>query len=455
MSLDRRDPALDAPIGSLDDLVGYFRAGEKPAEQWRVGTEHEKIGLYASSLAPLPFEGERGIGALLERVAEADAWERIREGGRTIALQKDGASITLEPGGQLELSGAPKATTFETCDEFNSHLALMRKLSEPWDIVWLALGVQPFVGVEDAPRMPRVRHEIMREYLPTRGSLALEMMHLTGTVQANFDYSDEADMAAKLRTALAVTPVVSAIYANSSLSNGKPNGFASRRLHIWRHTDPDRTGLLPFAFEPGFGYADYARWALDVPMFFIVRDGRYLRPGGLPFGRFVEEGFQGERATLADFERHLTTLFPEVRLKRYLEMRGADAVPPRLTCSVPALWKGLLYDPAARDAAWGLARDWSFEEREALLEEVARRGLSARAPGGRRVLELARELVELAHGGLARLAHGSARKRDETGFLDPVREQLELGASPGEVIRQHWENEWGRSPRRLLDYARY
>lgn len=456
MSLDRGDAALDVPVRGLEDLVAYFRAAEKPAADWRVGTEHEKLGLYEADLSPVPFEGPRGIQVLLERLAEVDGWQRVVEGGHTVALQKDRMSITLEPGGQLELSGEPKRTIFETCDEFQTHLALMRRVSEPFGIVWLALGLEPLHGVEDAPRMPRVRHEIMREYLPTRGALALEMMHSTGTVQANFDWSDEADMADKLRTALGVTPLVSAIYANSSLSGGKVNGFASRRLHIWHHTDPDRTGLLPFAFQPGAGYADYARWAWQVPVFFIVREGRYLPLKGLPFGRFVEEGFAGHRATLLDFDRHLTTLFPEVRIKRFMEVRGADAVPPRLTCSLPALWKGLLYDPDARQAAWRLAASWGFAEREALLEDVARRGLAARAPGGTPVLDLARELVDLADAGLRRIGHGRpGAAADESGFLDPVREQLALGRSPGQVVREHWEGDWGRSARRLIEYARY
>ncbi len=455
MSLDRGDERLDVPVAGLDDLVAYFRAGEKPRDAWRVGTEHEKIGLYESDLAPVPYAGPRGIGALLERLAEVDGQERIRESGNVIALSKDGASITLEPGGQLELSGAPLRSIFETCNEFNTHLALMREVSAPFGIVWLALGSEPFHAVEDAPRMPRERHDLMRSYLPSKGSLALEMMHQTGTVQANFDYADEADMVQKLRAAYAVTPLVSAIYANSSLSLGKPNGFASRRLHIWQHTDPDRCGLLPFVFDDDFGYAAYARWAWDVPMFFVLREGHYRDPGGMTFGQFVEQGCQGERATLQDFDRHLTTLFPEVRLKRFIEVRGADAVPPRLTCSLPALWKGLLYDAEACAAALALGLEWSAPERQALLEDVARRGLAAEAPDGRAVLPLAREVVALADAGLRRIGDAGSESPDESGFLDPVREQLDRGASPGQVIREHWEGDWGRSPRRLIEYARY
>jgi glutamate--cysteine ligase len=455
VSLDRSDARLELPVTSLDDVLPYFREAEKPPARWRVGMEHEKLGLYEADHAPVPFDGPRGIQALLERIAERDGWTRIQEDGRTIALQKNGASITLEPGGQLELSGEPKRTVFELQRELQEHLALMCEVSAPFGIVWVALGLHPFCGIEDAPRMPRVRHELMREYLPTRGPLGLEMMHLTGTVQANFDYESETDMASKLRAALAVTPIVSALYANSSLALGKPSGFVSRRVHIWRHTDPDRTGILPFAFERDLGYADYAHWAFDVPMFFVVRDGRYQPARGLTFRRFVERGLDGARATLADFDRHLTTLFPEVRLKRFIEVRGADAVPPALSVSLPALWKGVLYDTEAREGAFQLAADWSAEEREALLDEVARRGLAARAPDGRPLLALAHELVELSDAGLRRQAAGGDGAPDERCFLDPVREQLELGASPGQILLEHWEGDWARSPRRLIEYARY
>lgn len=455
MSLDRDDTSLEVPCASLDDAVAYFRVGEKPRDAWRVGTEHEKLGVIEDDLAPIPYEGERGIGVLLERVAELDGWQPITEGGHTIALARDGMSITLEPGGQLELSGEPKRTIHETCDEFQTHLALMRRVSEPMGIAWLALGADPFRSVEEAPRMPRVRHELMRRYLPTKGSLALEMMHQTGTVQANFDWADETDMVSKVRAAMAVTPLVSAIYANSSLQDGKASGFMSRRVEIWQHTDPDRCGLLPFVFDDDFGYEAYARWAFGVPLFFIVRDGEYRPAGGLTFGAFVRDGFEGANATLADFERHLTTLFPEVRIKRFMEVRGADAVPPSLTCSLPALWKGLLYDDEARAGALDLAGGWSAAERQALLDDVARRGLAAEAPCGRSVLEPARELVALADAGLRRVGHAGRRDPDESSFLDPVREQLEDGRCPGRVVLEHWEGDWAGSPQRLIEYARY
>ena len=391
----------------------------------------------------MPYEGPRGIAAVLERVAELDGWKRIREGADLIALEKGGASITLEPGGQLELSGAPLRTIHETCSEFQGHLSLMKRICEPLGIVWLGLGINPIHGVDQIPQMPKERYRIMRSYLPRRGSLALEMMHATATVQANFDFESEADMVAKLRMALGVSPIVSAIFANSGLSEGKANGYVSRRLHIWQHTDPDRTGLLPFAFEPGFGYRDYVEWALDVPMFFVVRDGRYQSADGISFRRFMTDGWGGR----ARHARRLVAgisprCFPEVRLKHVIEVRGADAVPPGLTCSLPALWKGLLYDAAARDAAWRLVAGSSHEERDAARADVARRGLAARF-AGRRVLELARELAAISREGLRRIAHAGRRDPDETAYLDPVSEQLELGMSPGQVVLDRWEGEWG------------
>jgi glutamate--cysteine ligase len=445
---------LDVPVESVEQLVEYLRSAEKPPERWRVGTEHEKIGLLEDEWTPVPYEGARGIGALLESIAAEDGWTPIGEAGRTVALTQGGASITLEPGGQLELSGAPLRTIHETCDEFNSHLALMKRVCAGPRIVWLGLGIHPIHPVADLPVMPKERYRIMRRYLPSRGPLALEMMFATATVQANFDYASEADMAEKMRVAMGVSPVVSAIFANSSLSEGKPNGFVSRRLHAWELTDPDRTGLLPFVFEEDFGYRRYVEWALDVPMFFVVRGERYLPGDGSSFRRFLERGFAGTRPTLADFDRHLTTLFPDVRLKRFIEVRGADAVPPGLTCSLPALWKGILYDATSRASAWALVGDASQAEREAARSDVARRGLGA-SYAGRPVLELARELAGLARDGLRRIGHAGSRDPDECGYLDAVFEQLEGGRSPGRVVLERWEGEWGGSLARLIGYARY
>ncbi len=447
---------LSARVESIDQLVDFIREGEKPPERWRVGTEHEKIGLYAGTWRPVPYEGARGIGALLRRIADTEpGWSPVLEAGQPIALaHAGGASITLEPGGQFELSGAPLRTIHETCDEFHSHLAMMKRANEGFDIAWLGLGINPLYGVVDVPVMPKERYRIMRAYLPRHGSMSLEMMFTTATVQANFDYASEADMVAKMRLALGVSPIVSAIFANSSLSEGKANSFVSRRLHIWQNTDPDRTGMLGFAYDEDFGYRRYVEWALDVPMFFVVRGGEYRPANGLTFRRFIESGLGDERARLADFERHLTTLFPEVRLKKVLEMRGADAVPPGLTCSLPAFWKGLLYDAESRAAAWERVRIHPLAAREAARMDVARRGLAARY-GAEPVLELARELTQLARDGLRRLRHAGRRDADETGFLDPVFEQLERGKSPGQVVFERWEGDWQRSVDRLIEYARY
>jgi glutamate--cysteine ligase len=436
------------------DLVAHARAGEKPRAAFRVGTEHEKIGLRSADLQPLPYEGERGIEGVLGAIAAEGGWTTTEEAGSLVALEKDGASITLEPGGQLELSGAPLRTIFETCAEFQGHLDLMRRVSEPRGIVWLSLGANPLHDVDEITRVPKQRYGIMRSYLPAKGELAMHMMHLTSTVQANLDYASEEDMARKMRTAMGITSIVSAMFANSALHLGKPSGFVSRRVHIWRHVDPDRCGLLPFVFEPGFGYARYVEWALDVPVVFVLREGKYLPAGGKPFRELLESGFAGTPATLFDWNLHLTTLFPEVRLKQFLEVRGADAVPPGLICALPALWKGLLYDPDAQDAAWRMVEGWSHAEREAALDAVARRGLAAEVVG-RPVLGLARELVAIARAGLARIGDGSGEDPDETRFLAPLEEVVERGRSPAEEILLRWENEWDRSPARLIEYARY
>jgi glutamate--cysteine ligase len=440
-------------VESVDDLVAFLRAGEKPPERWRVGTEHEKIGLHGADQSPVEYGGDCGIGVLLQRIVDRTDWKPIFEDGKLVALQRNGASITLEPGGQLELSGAPLRTIFETSAEFHAHLELVRGVSEPLDIVWLGLGIHPIHPVDELPRMPKERYRIMRRYLPTRGSRGLIMMFATATVQANFDYASEEDMVDKVRTALMVSPIVSAIFANSSLSDRKANGFVSRRMHAWTDTDPDRCGMLPIAFESDFGYRRYVEWALDVPMFFIVREGRFEPAHDMTFRQFLKNGRRGERATLADFDRHLTTLFPEVRVKQFIEVRCADAVPSGLTCSLPALWKGILYDEGARAAAKNLV-DASQAEREAAAEAVSRQGLAA-SYAGQPVLGLARELAQLARRGLERIGHAGPNAPDESAFLDPIFAQLALEKSPGQVVLECWEGEWERSFGRLIEYARY
>ncbi len=455
MTLDRSGAGeLERPIESEAELVEFFRAGEKPVASWRLGLEHEGLGLYERDGSPVPYEGEQGIEGLLDRYARDGGWKPVSEAGHLVALDRDGESISLEPGGQLELSARPFVTAGEAAQDFRAHLAALKKASEPLGIAWLALGLQPLHSAARAPRVPKERYRIMREYLPRRGSMALDMMHVTASVQVSFDFSDEADMVAKLRTALGCAPIVSAIYANSSLEDGRATGFVSKRMEIWRHTDPDRCGGLPFVFEPDFGYARYAQWALDVPMFFVLRDGRYSAGAGKTFRRFLREGHEGHRATLADWNRHLTTLFPDARLKRVIEVRGADSCAADLVCSVPALWKGLLYDPDARAGALALISQWGPAEREAAHVGVSRRGLAAET-NGRKVLDLARELLALARSGLARRRDGTGADHDEAQLLEPVAAQLELGKSPGQAVLEAWEGDLGRSPDSLIAYARY
>jgi len=448
VTLDKRGAAeLERPIESIDELIDYFRAGEKPRARFRIGIEHEKLALRAGAFEPVPYDGANGIEAFLRSIDREPGFEAITEDDRVMGL--DGpASVSLEPGGQVEQNGRPHARLLDAIAEIEAHLALLRPIAEASGIVLLGLGAHPFHPTKELTQIPRERYRIMRSYLPTRGELALDMMHATASLQVSFDWSNEAEMVAMTRAALAVTPVVMGCFANSSLALGRPSGFVSRRAWIWRNMDPDRCGLLPFAFDEGMGYARYAEWALDVPMFFIVRGGRYRAMDGVTFRRFWRDGFQGERATLADWDRHLTTLFPEVRPKRILEVRCADAVPMPLLGSVPALWKGLLYDADARsEAAERVA--CTPAERDALHLDVARRGLAAEAPTGS-VLALARALAGIARAGLMR--SGAA---EEVVLLDPLDELLERGKSPGEIVLERWQGEWAGSPARLIDYARY
>ena len=391
------------PLISVEELIADLAAGETPRADWRVGTEHEKIGIYADTRERVPYEGKRGIGALLGRIAKADGWDPVTEAGNVIALLKDSASITLEPGGQLELSGAPLVTAAQTCSEFNRHVDLVKRESRDFGIEWLALGIDPFHSVDATPRMPKARYGIMRDYLPTRGTSGLLMMHSTATVQANYDYADESDMVAKMQMALACSPITSALFANSPISEGRANGYISKRVEIWRDVDPDRCGILPFVFRDDFGYRDYIEWVLDVPMFFVVRDHRYLPAKGMTFRDFLRSGFDGVPAMRADWNLHLTTVFPEVRLKRYIEVRGADCVPRESICAYPTLWKGLLYDDDACTAAWDLVRGWTAEDRNEALSTAARHGLSGRV-GNRAMRDLAQELVEISASGLRAIA---------------------------------------------------
>ena len=432
------------PITDRAQLVAYLEAGCKPVEDWRIGTEHEKFGFTLGDLKPLPYGGPQGIEALLKGLEHAFGWTAVYEGENVIALRHGGCNITLEPGGQFELSGEPLEALHETCREVNQHLDQVRQVAEPLGIGMLGMGFQPKWRRDEIPWMPKGRYKIMRAYMPKKGKLGLDMMLRSCTVQVNLDFSSEADMVNKFRVSLALQPVATALFANSPFADGKPNGFLSYRSHLWTDTDPERCGILPFVFEAGMGFERYVDYALDVPMYFVYRGGDYIDASGQSFRDFLDGRLPvlpGEIPTTSDWADHLTTLFPEVRLKRFLEMRGADAGPWKSLCALPALWVGLLYDGAALDAAWDLVKDWTPEEHARLRAEVPRQGL-ATAFRGATVMELADEVLEIARAGLARRGRLDWIGRDEGHFLAPLQETLARGATPAEQALEAFHGRW-------------
>ena len=438
----------DAVVTDRRDLVAYFEAGCKPAEAWRIGTEHEKFAFTTDDLRPLPYGGERGIRALLEGLLQFEGWSAAREGENIIALVgEDGSSVSLEPGGQVELSGAPLRNIQDTCQEVHAHLDQVRQVGESLGIAMIGTGFQPKWRREDIPWMPKGRYQIMRDYMPKRGTLGLDMMLRTCTVQVNLDYDRESDMVRKFRVGLALQPIATALFANSPFTEGKPNGFLSYRSQIWTDTDPDRSGMLPFVFEDGFGFERYTDYALDVPMYFVYRDSAYVDVSGQSFRDFLAgrlPGLPGEQPTLGDWSNHLTTIFPEVRLKKFLEMRGADGGPWRRLCALPALWVGLLYDTGALDAAWDMVKDWSAEERQALRDAVPRDGLRA-SMRGRTVRDLAHQMLEISTAGLRARGRKDGFGRDEGVFLEPLRDIVESGLCPAERKLEAYRTRWGGS----------
>ena len=435
-------------VETRGDLVAYLASGCKPEANWMLGTEHEKFGYTLNDLRPLPYSGNSGINAILTGLADEFDWRPVMENGLPIALLDDtGASITLEPGGQLELSGALLDNIHQTCTEVNTHLKQVRAVSEPLGAAFLGMGFQPKWRLEDMEWMPKARYRIMREYMNKVGTLGQDMMARTCTVQVNLDFGSEADMVQKFRTSLALQPVATALFANSPFTDGKPNGYLSYRSHVWEDTDPDRTGMLPFVFNGDMGFEKYTDYMLDVPMYFVYRDGEYINATGQSFRDFLGgklPALPGEQPTLKDWEDHLTTAFPEVRLKRFLEMRGADGGPWARLCALPAIWVGLLYHQPSLDAAWDIARDWSMEERIKLREEVPRLGLQATI-GGRTVQDIAFEVIELANAGLAARGRLNAAGDNETGFLLPLQEVAEKGETPAERKLKLYHGAWGGS----------
>jgi glutamate--cysteine ligase len=432
-------------VESADELVAYLASGCKPENQWRLGTEHEKFGYTVDDLRPLPYSGKRSINAILTGLSEQFGWQPVLENDLPIALLDDtGASITLEPGGQLELSGAILDNIHETCTEVNTHLKQVRAISEPLGIAFLGMGFQPKWRREDMQWMPKARYGIMRDYMTKMGTLGQDMMTRTCTVQVNMDFSSEADMVHKFRTSLALQPIATALFANSPFTDGRPNGFLSYRSHVWEDTDPDRTGMLPFIFDGDMGFEKYTDYMLDVPMYFVCRDGEYIDASGQSFRDFLAgrlPALPGEQPTLKDWEDHLTTTFPEVRLKRYIEMRGADGGPWARLCALPALWAGLLYHKPSLDACWDISRDWSMEERLKLREDVPRLGLRAKIHG-RSVQSIAIELLDLAVNGLSFRNRLNSAGDTETGFLSPLQDMAERGVTPAERKLALYNGAW-------------
>jgi len=444
-----RDTVDMQPIESKADLVAWLEKGLKPAEKFRLGTEHEKFAYLRDTLAPVPYEGARGIGAILEGLRQRTGWEPILENGTSIGLfdEASGGAISLEPGGQFELSGAPLDTLHQTAAELDQHLADVKAVAEPLGIDFLALGMSPKWSRAETPVMPKSRYKIMTAYMPKVGTLGLDMMYRTSTVQVNLDFSSEADMATKLRVSLALQPLATALFANSPFTEGRLNGFRSFRSEIWRDTDNARAGMLPFAFEAGFGFEQYVDYALDVPMYFIKRGDTYHDVSGQSFRALLAgnlASMPGERATVSDWANHISTIFPEVRLKRYMEMRGADMGDRDHVLALPAFWVGLLYDPASLDAAWQLVKGWTAAERQALRDAVPRLGLNATIRGVS-LRDFGRSILMLSRAGLKARARRDAEGRDETVYLDILDARIASGRTAADDLIAKFNGAWGGS----------
>jgi glutamate--cysteine ligase len=444
-----RDVSDTTPIGARSELVEWIASGEKPRGSWRLGTEHEKVPFYKADSSPVPYDGGRGIRALLEGLKERTGWAPIIEGDHPIGLadEEGGGAISLEPGGQFELSGAPLKTLHDTARETAQHLADAKAVGERLGIGFLTLGMSPLWTRDQTPVMPKARYRIMTNYMPKVGSLGLDMMYRTSTVQVNMDYASEADMVRKLRVSLALQPIATAIFANSPFTDGKPNGYLSMRSNIWLDTDKHRTGMMAFAFEDGFGYERYVDWALDVPMYFVKRDSTYHDVAGASFrdlfaGKLAQ--LPGERATRSDWANHVSTLFPEVRLKRYLEMRGADVGNLEHIVALSAFWTGLLYDGAALDGAWDLVKGWSAQEREQLRADVPKQALKA-SIAGRSVQDIARDALALSRAGLQRRACLDGAGQDETRHLAYAEEIVSSGRTQAERLLERYHGAWNGS----------
>ncbi len=441
----RTDTGDSPPIESKADLLAVFEGGEKPLDAWRIGTEHEKFVYRTTDHRAPSYDEPGGIRDLLTGLTEF-GWKPVIEGGNVIALSGADGTISLEPAGQFELSGAALENLHQTCAEAARHLGQCKMIGDRIGLGFLGTGMWPDKARADLPVMPKGRYAIMLRYMPTVGSLGLDMMLRTCTIQVNLDYSSEADMVKKFRVGLALQPVATALFANSPFTEGKPNGYKSFRSHIWEDTDPDRTGMLPFVFEDGFGYERYCDYALDVPMYFVYREGKYIDVAGESFRGFLEgklPQIPGEKPKLTDWTDHLSTAFPEVRLKSFLEMRGADGGRWSRICGLPALWVGLLYDDQALDAAWELVKHWSIDQREKLRHEVPRLALDAVTPDGESMGDFAGRVLDISADGLTRRAQLNSAGDNEGGFLDPLRDVVATGMTPADRLLAKYHHEWG------------
>ncbi len=443
------------PVRSFEDLVGYFESGCKPRDKWRIGAEHEKFAFHLDTLKRPAYDGPDGIEAMLKGM-QRFGWQPVMEKDKLIALSRNGASVSLEPGGQFELSGAPLLTIHDICDETGQHLEEVRAVASEIGLGFVGVGFSPLWTREETPVMPKGRYNIMRSYMPKVGNLGLDMMLRTCTVQANLDYESEADMVLKFRVSLALQPLATALFANSPFTEGKPNGFLSARANVWTDTDPDRTGMLDFVFEDGFGFERYAKYALDVPMYFVYRDG-YIDASGQDFKAYMRgelPAYPGHRPTMTDWADHLTTLFPEVRLKKYLEMRGADAGPWSRLCALPALWAGLLYDQTALEAAWDLVKGWTNADHNTLRAMAARTGLKGDI-AGRPVKDWAMDVLNIARSGLKARNQLSGGMIDESGYLSELFEIADSGLTPADRLLEKYNGVWQGDIRKLYEQEAY
>ncbi len=441
-------------IEKKDQLEEYFHAAGKPRERWRVGTEYEKVGIDRSTGKAIPYSGPRGVESILKRLIERFGWEPEEQDGHIIALSRDNAQITLEPGGQIELSGEPCDSIHCTYAEFTQHIRELLEVSEPLDVVFLGLGMQPVSRLDEIEWVPKKRYRIMAPYMPKVGRLGQRMMKQTATVQANIDYRDEKDAMVKFRTGMGLTPIFISMFANSPICDGELNGYRSYREHIWTDTDKSRSGMLKFAFSPDVSFAHYVEYALDVPMYFIVRNKNYIDMTGTTFRQFLAYGCNGERATLDDWHDHLTTLFPETRIKRYIEVRSADSQPPELMPALSAIVKGAFYESDCLDAAWDLVKDWTWDERMQVYLDSHRDALAARIKRYS-LLDLSKELLQIALEGLRRQKMFNALGEDETIYLEPLDKLLALGKCPADLLIEKWQGELDQDIRKLIAYSAY